>query len=204
MKGKFFIAVLMILSASLLLNGKINISSAVQGDDSKKESKKVITACDGETKLVLNDVKTGEVMTREKAQEVASMLLATYQQQKKYQSTKFTRRDSLIWERELKAMIEEGYKWFHDPSLSTNGISCDMCHPDATDTHPETYPKFQIQLKKVALLRDMINWCIENPMEGKPLAEDDPRLKAMEAYIIWARANQDVRPHAKTLNPGKR
>jgi thiosulfate dehydrogenase len=198
MKGKFFIAVLMILSASLLLNGKINISSAVQGDDSKKESKKVITACDGETKLVLNDVKTGEVMTREKAQEVASMLLATYQQQKKYQSTKFTRRDSLIWERELKAMIEEGYKWFHDPSLSTNGISCDMCHPDATDTHPETYPKFQIQLKKVALLRDMINWCIENPMEGKPLAEDDPRLKAMEAYIIWARANQDVRPHAKT------
>jgi cytochrome c len=204
MKGKFFIAVLMILSASLLLNGKINISSAVQGDDSKKESKKVITACDGETKLVLNDVKSDEVMTREKAQEVASMLLATYQQQKKYQSTKFTRRDSLIWERELKAMIEEGYKWFHDLSLSTNGISCDMCHPDATDTHPETYPKFQIQLKKVALLRDMINWCIENPMEGKPLAEDDPRLKAMEAYIIWARANQDVRPQAKILNPGKR
>jgi cytochrome c len=204
MKGKFFIAVLMILSASLLLNGKINISSAVQGDDSKKESKKVITACDGETKLVLNDVKSGEVMTREKAQEVASMLLATYQQQKKYQSTNFTRRDSLIWERELKAMIEEGYKWFHDPSLGTNGISCDMCHPDATDTHPETYPKFQIQLKKVALLRDMINWCIENPMEGKPLDENDPRLKAMEAYIIWARANQDVRPHAKTLNPGKR
>jgi cytochrome c len=204
MKGKFFIAVLMILSASLLLNGKINISSAVQGDDSKKESKKVITACDGETKLVLNDVKSGEVMTREKAQEVASMLLATYQQQKKYQSTKFTRRDSLIWERELKAMIEEGYKWFHDPSLSTNGISCDMCHPDATDTHPETYPKFQIQLKKVALLRDMINWCIENPMEGKPLAEDDPRLKAIEAYIIWARANQDERPQAKMLNPGKR
>jgi cytochrome c len=194
----------MILSASLLLNGKINISSAVQGDDSKKESKKVITACDGETKLVLNDVKSDEVMTREKAQEVASMLLATYQQQKKYQSTKFTRRDSLIWERELKAMIEEGYKWFHDLSLSTNGISCDMCHPDATDTHPETYPKFQIQLKKVALLRDMINWCIENPMEGKPLAEDDPRLKAMEAYIIWARANQDVRPQAKILNPGKR
>ncbi len=72
------------------------------------------------------------------------------------------------------------------------------------DTHPETYPKFQVQLKKIALLRDMINWCIENPMEGKPLDESDPRLKAMEAYIIWARANQDVRPHAKILNPGKR
>ncbi|CUU00839.1 hypothetical protein JGI1_00093 [Candidatus Thermokryptus mobilis] len=131
MKGKFSFGVLMLLSVLLFLSGRVNITSAVEGDDSKKSDKKVITACDGETKLVLNDVKSNEVMTREKAQEVASMLLATYQQQKKYQATKFTRRDSLIWERELKAMIEEGYKWFHDPSLGTNGISCDMCHPDA-------------------------------------------------------------------------
>lgn len=193
----------LIFLAGIFLSGK-NDSSAIDGKGDKKSEKKVITACDGETQVVLNDVSKDEVMSREKAQEVAGMLLATYQQQKKYQSTKFTRRDSLIWERELKAMIEEGYKWFHDPSLGTNGISCDMCHPDAADTHPETYPKFQIQLKRIALLRDMINWCIENPMEGKPLKEDDPRMKAMEAYIIWARANQDPRPHAKILNPGKR
>jgi hypothetical protein len=25
-------------------------------------------------------------------------------------------------------------------------VSCDMCHPDAANTHPETYPKFQPQL----------------------------------------------------------
>ncbi len=193
----------LIFLAGIFLSGK-NDSSAIDGKGDKKSEKKVITACDGETQVVLNDVSKDEVMSREKAQEVAGMLLATYQQQKKYQSTKFTRRDSLIWERELKAMIEEGYKWFHDPSLGTNGISCDMCHPDAADTHPETYPKFQIQLKRIALLRDMINWCIENPMEGKPLKEDDPRMKAMEAYIIWARANQDPRPQAKILNPGKR
>ncbi len=193
----------LIFLAGIFLSGK-NDSSAIDGKGDKKSEKKVITACDGETQVVLNDVSKDEVMSREKAQEVAGMLLATYQQQKKYQSTKFTRRDSLIWERELKAMIEEGYKWFHDPSLGTNGISCDMCHPDAADNHPETYPKFQIQLKRIALLRDMINWCIENPMEGKPLKEDDPRMKAMEAYIIWARANQDPRPHAKILNPGKR
>lgn len=203
MLKKFFTLFLLVVVA-IFLTGENDLTAIEGGKDGKKSDKKVITACDGETQVVLNDVSKNEVMPREKAQEVASMLLATYQQQKKYQSTKFTRRDSLIWERELKAMIEEGYKWFHDPSLGTNGISCDMCHPDATDTHPETYPKFQIQLKKVALLRDMINWCIENPMEGKPLKEDDPRLKAMEAYIIWARANQDPRPQAKTLNPGKR
>ena len=161
MKKKIVLLISVFL-VSIFLSGK-NDLSAIEGKGDKKSEKKVITACDGETQVVLNDVSKDEVMTREKAQEVANMLLATYQQQKKYQSTKFTRRDSLIWERELKAMIEEGYKWFHDPSLGTNGISCDMCHPDATDTHPETYPKFQIQLKKIALLRDMINWCIENP-----------------------------------------
>jgi len=39
----------------------------------------------------------------------------------------------------------------------------------------------------VALLRDMINWCIQNPTRGKPLPEDDPRLKAIEAYILAQR-----------------
>ncbi|MFN3134580.1 MAG: c-type cytochrome [Candidatus Kryptonium sp.] len=202
MREKILLFILVFIVGTFL-SGKSDLI-AIEGKGDKKSEKKVIKACDGETQVVLNDVAKDEVMSREKAQEVATMLLATYQQQKKYQSTKFTRRDSLIWERELKAMIEEGYKWFHDPSLGTNGISCDMCHPDAADTHPETYPKFQIQLKKVALLRDMINWCIENPMEGKPLKEDDPRMKAMEAYIIWARATQDPRPNAKILNPGKR
>jgi cytochrome c len=69
-----------------------------------------------------------------------------------------------------------------------------MCHPDASNTHPETYPKFQVQSKKVALLRDMINWCIENPMKGKPLAENDPRLRSVEAYILSARKGVALEP----------
>ncbi|AXQ31632.1 hypothetical protein D0B54_04640 [Solimonas sp. K1W22B-7] len=66
-------------------------------------------------------------------------------------------------------------------------VSCDMCHPRAANTHPETYPKFQEQLGKVALLRDMINWCIEHPVRGRKLADDDPKMKAMEAYILAQR-----------------
>jgi len=83
----------------------------------------------------------------------------------------------------------EGHDVFHDAKAfgGTIGVSCDMCHPDAANTHPETYPKFQVQLGRVALLRDMINWCIQNPTRGKPLPEDDPRLKAMEAYILAQR-----------------
>jgi thiosulfate dehydrogenase len=112
------------------------------------------------------------------------------------QPTKFTARDQMLWTREEKKWIEEGYKAFHSaPTLGgTIGISCDMCHPDASHTHPETYPKFQTQTKKVALLRDMINWCIENPLKGKPLPENDPRLRAVEAYILSARKGVALQP----------
>ncbi|HET7746170.1 MAG TPA: cytochrome C [Vicinamibacteria bacterium] len=112
------------------------------------------------------------------------------------QPTKFTNRDQLLWKREQDKWIAEGYKNFHNAAAlgGTIGISCDMCHPDASNTHPETYPKFQVQTKKMALLRDMINWCIENPMKGKPLPENDPRLRAVEAYILASRKGVAIEP----------
>jgi thiosulfate dehydrogenase len=101
----------------------------------------------------------------------------------------FTERDQKIWQDSTDALVAEGNKIFHDASLlgGTDAISCDMCHPNAANTHPETYPKYQVQLGRVALLRDMINWCIENPVRGKPLADDDPKMKALEAYILAQR-----------------
>jgi thiosulfate dehydrogenase len=98
-----------------------------------------------------------------------------------------TDRDRAIWKAELDKLVKEGDRLFHSDELGTNGIACAMCHPNAANTHPETYPKFQIEMKKVALLRDMVNWCIENPLEGKKLADDDARLKALEAYILSQR-----------------
>ena len=44
-----------------------------------------------------------------------------------------------------------------------------------------------MQLGRVALLRDMINWCIQNPTRGRPLPDDAPKLKAIEAYILAQR-----------------
>ena len=101
----------------------------------------------------------------------------------------FSARDEALWKASAQQIVQEGHRVFHDSKElgSTVAISCDMCHPDAANTHPETYPKYQVQLGRVALLRDMINWCIENPVRGKPLAEDDPRMKAMEAYIYSQR-----------------
>jgi len=105
------------------------------------------------------------------------------------QSADFSNRDFAIWKRELDREVDIGNKIFHsDKEIgSTNGVSCAMCHPNGANTHPETYPKFQVQLKRVALLRDMVNWCIENPCRGKKLEPDDPKMRAVEAYIMSQR-----------------
>lgn len=98
--------------------------------------------------------------------------------------------DVALWERETLKMVAEGSRIFHSGEAlgSTIAVSCDMCHPDASNTHAETYPKYQVQLNRVALLRDMINWCIEHPVRGNKLAEDDPRMRALEAYIYAQRS----------------
>jgi cytochrome c len=100
-----------------------------------------------------------------------------------------TKRDVDAWARESLVMAAAGSTVFHDASQlgSTIAVSCDMCHPNAANTHPETYPKFQMQLGRVALLRDMINWCIEHPVRGTPLAPDDPKMRGLEAYIYAQR-----------------
>jgi thiosulfate dehydrogenase len=111
---------------------------------------------------------------------------------------KITAQDVALWKTETERAATAGSAVFHnaDQLGSTVGVSCDMCHPHAANTHPETYPKFQAQLGRVALLRDMINWCIEHPVRGKPLAADDPRMRSMEAYILAQRKG-------KTLDYGK-
>lgn len=103
-----------------------------------------------------------------------------------------TPREQAIWKAELDKLIAEGDRLFHSDEIGTNGVACAMCHPNASNTHPETYPKFQTQLKKVALLRDMVNWCIINPLEGTELAENDPRMKALEAYILNERTGKTI------------
>ena len=99
-----------------------------------------------------------------------------------------TRRERAIWKAELDKLVAEGDRLFHSDELGTNGVACAMCHPHAANTHPETYPKFQTQLKKVAVLRDMVNWCILNPLEGPELPHDDDRMRALEAYMLALRA----------------
>jgi len=106
----------------------------------------------------------------------------------------FTQEDVERWQKEYMSVVEKGRALWVSPTLGTNGVACAQCHPNAADTHPETYPKFQQQLGKVIALREMINWCLQNPLEGTPLKLDDPDLVAIEAYITFERRGVPLEP----------
>ena len=108
----------------------------------------------------------------------------------------FSAEDLKRWQEQFMSVVSQGEKLFHSGDLGKNRVSCDQCHPNGANTHPETYPKFQKQLGKVITLREMINWCLRNPLEGDPLPLDDPKLTAIESYITYER-------RGVTLAPGK-
>lgn len=106
----------------------------------------------------------------------------------------FTKEDLQRWEQEYMSVVQQGEKLFHGGLKSKNSVSCDQCHPNAANTHPETYPKFQQQLGKVAQLSEMVNWCIMNPLESEPLALDDPQMAALLSYIHHERRGVALAP----------
>ncbi len=110
------------------------------------------------------------------------------------QADEFTKADLELWQSEYQEVIKNGRQVFTDPGLGTNGVVCAQCHPNGANTHPETYPKFQKQLGKVATLGEMINFCIRNPLEGKDLALDDRRMIALQAYIAEERRGVKLAP----------
>ena len=108
----------------------------------------------------------------------------------------FTKADLDLWQKEYLAAVDRGRAVFTDPKLGTNGVVCAQCHPNGSNIHPETYPKFQKQIGSVAPLWVMINWCIRNPLEGAELAADDPRMVEIQTYITHER-------RGVKLDPGK-
>jgi len=106
----------------------------------------------------------------------------------------FAKEDLERWQREFMTVVMEGEKLFHSSTLGKNKVSCDQCHPNAANTHPETYPKFQQQIGRVVSLFEMVNWCLQNPLEGDPLAAEDPKMVALLAYITYERRGVPLAP----------
>lgn len=106
----------------------------------------------------------------------------------------FTTKNVDEWQAQFDMVAKDGRALWTSPELGTNGVVCAQCHPNAANTHPETYPKFQKQMGRVAALWEMVNWCIENPLEGKALAADDPKMIAIQAYVTKERRGVALAP----------
>jgi thiosulfate dehydrogenase len=106
----------------------------------------------------------------------------------------FTKQDVERWNAQFMQVVQKGRELWTDPKLGKNGVVCAQCHPNAANSHPETYPKFQKQIGKVVTLPEMINWCIRNPLEGQPLPVDSPEMTALVAYATYERRGVKLEP----------
>jgi thiosulfate dehydrogenase len=99
-------------------------------------------------------------------------------------------------QQQLLAEVNKGRDLWHGskPSMSTTGLACGNCHPDAAASNPETFPKYVTELDRVAPLRDMINWCIEHPQGGTQLDVNSDDMVAMEAYAFYLNRGEAIQP----------
>jgi cytochrome c len=91
---------------------------------------------------------------------------------------------------ETDKVIHRGQLLWKDRQLGTNGQNCNMCHPDGSATHPETFPKYKQQFGRVATVQEFINWCIVAAMRGDSHEIGSEILTALEAYQAHASRGQ--------------
>lgn len=105
---------------------------------------------------------------------------------------------------ELAKSVENGKMLFSDTTLGTSGMTCNSCHMEggtkegkmgdmvvpAWDNLAAKYPKYFGMAKKVMTLDQVVNWCIKEPLKGKPLAWDDQKLTDLTAYCASVKAEK--------------
>lgn len=108
----------------------------------------------------------------------------------------YTKAELADQQKQLLEVVDHGRDLWHGSkaSMTTNGLACGNCHPDAAAANPQTFPKFQADLGRVIPLRDMINWCIQVPLAGQTLDVDGPDMIAMEAYAYYMHRGEKLEP----------
>jgi len=88
-------------------------------------------------------------------------------------------------------LVARGKELYGDSSLSTNGLNCNSCHTDMAgynDTFKNAYPHYvamgkDIYGQKKLTAESMVQVCMQQPMEAKPLAWNSEELAALSAYV---------------------
>jgi thiosulfate dehydrogenase len=99
----------------------------------------------------------------------------------------FTKDELKVMEEKLTQSAKRGYDMWYGAraDMSSNGLACANCHPDAAATNPQTFPKYMPQADRVMAYREMINWCIENPQAGKAMDVSSSDMVALESYSYY-------------------
>ena len=82
--------------------------------------------------------------------------------------------------------VERGKSLFNNPALggSANEDSCNTCHSDGSGIEKAGSKKFTSFMDiRVNTLEDVINICIEKPLEGKALNKSSQDMKDIVSYI---------------------
>lgn len=80
-------------------------------------------------------------------------------------------------------LMELSEKLWNDAKLGTAGVSCSTCHPDGKGLKKAPYPKYVAMPDDIVTLDQMINFCMLNPMKGKPLAWNSVEMTALASYV---------------------
>jgi thiosulfate dehydrogenase len=108
----------------------------------------------------------------------------------------FTESQLAEQQQQLLEVVNHGRDLWHgsNPDMSTNGLACGNCHPDAAASNPQSFPKWVSEIGDVAPMRQMINWCIVHPQNGKELDVSGKDMVALEAYAFYLYRGQKIEP----------
>ena len=77
--------------------------------------------------------------------------------------------------------VDLGAKLFNSNALGSNGKRCSSCHPDGKGLQEIGYYDDE-------MLKEMINFCIRDALQGEMLKPDSTELNALLGYV------KEIRP----------
>ena len=93
-------------------------------------------------------------------------------------------------------LMEMGNKLWNDKKLGTSGAACATCHAEGKGLKKAPFPKYIKMADDILTLDQMINFCLLNPMKGKPLSGNSVEITALAAY-----AQANAKEEGGAVNP---
>ncbi len=84
---------------------------------------------------------------------------------------------------DYESVLDRGERLWVDSTLGKSGSSCSTCHPGGALLNAKPYPKYIKMANDILTLDQMINFCMINPMAGRPLKWNSQKMTGLAAYV---------------------